>query len=70
MAYITQNHATPSVFAGIISAFNALKARYEANRVYAKTVSELSALTARDLADLNINRADIRRIAREAAYGA
>ncbi|MHC0054118.1 DUF1127 domain-containing protein [Actibacterium sp. D379-3] len=38
-------------------------------RVYRRTVSELSALNARDLADLGISRSMIRRLALEAAYG-
>lgn len=39
-------------------------------RAYRKTVSELSAMSARDLTDIGIHPADIDRLAREAAYGA
>jgi uncharacterized protein YjiS (DUF1127 family) len=42
----------------------------ERQALYNRTVSELDALTDRDLADLGIPRADIRRIAREAARAA
>ena len=37
--------------------------------LFASTVHELTHLTDRDLADLGIPRADIRAIAREAAFG-
>ncbi len=35
---------------------------------YRRTVSELDRMSARELSDLGINRADIRRIARRAAF--
>lgn len=35
--------------------------------VYARTVAELSALSARELADIGISRRDIRAVARQAA---
>lgn len=38
-------------------------------RVYERTVSELNALTDRELADLGICRLNISDLAREAAYG-
>lgn len=37
--------------------------------LFARTVDELTHLTDRDLADLGIPRADIRAVAREAAFG-
>ncbi len=40
------------------------------DRAYRSTVRELSALSNRDLADMDIRRADIHAIARQAAYGA
>ena len=39
-------------------------------RLYRKTLSELEAMTDRDLADIGVSRLSIRDIAREAAYGA
>ena len=39
-------------------------------RLYRKTVDELASLTDRELGDLGISRASIRRIARERVYGA
>jgi uncharacterized protein YjiS (DUF1127 family) len=38
-------------------------------RMFGQTFRELNALTDRELADLGIHRADIRRIAAQAAYG-
>ena len=35
---------------------------------YRRTVSELDRMSARELSDLGINREDIRRIARKAAF--
>jgi uncharacterized protein YjiS (DUF1127 family) len=46
--------------------FETLKTRITAWKRYNRTVSELAALSNRDLADLGIQRADISRIAREA----
>lgn len=37
-------------------------------RLYRQTVNELSALSGRDLADLGLNRSEIKRVAYQAAY--
>jgi uncharacterized protein YjiS (DUF1127 family) len=47
--------------------FGSLKERLAKHRRYNRTVKELSFLSDRELADLGIGRADMRRIAREAA---
>ena len=47
--------------------FEVLKTRISTWRRYNRTVSELNALTNRELADLGIMRTDIRSVAREAA---
>jgi uncharacterized protein YjiS (DUF1127 family) len=47
--------------------FEVLKSRINTWKRYSRTVTELQALTNRELADLGIARADIQRIAREAA---
>ena len=47
----------------------ALRSDYAKWRVYRNTVSELSALSNRELADLGLSRAMISSIAHEAAYG-
>lgn len=54
-----------------LSSLNASLVRSRAQRrFYRSTVSELSALSSRDLTDLGIHPADIHDIARQAAYGA
>ncbi len=47
--------------------FETLKTRYTTWKKYSRTVAELEALSTRDLADLGLSRADITRVAREAA---
>lgn len=46
---------------------SALKKRAQRRAVYRQTLSELSGLSARELADIGIPRAHIRRVARESA---
>jgi uncharacterized protein YjiS (DUF1127 family) len=46
--------------------FEALKTRISTWKRYSRTVSELRALSNRELNDLGILRADIERVAREA----
>jgi uncharacterized protein YjiS (DUF1127 family) len=47
--------------------FETLKSRITTWKRYNRTVSELSSLSNRELADLGIMRTDIARVAREAA---
>ncbi len=47
--------------------FEVLKTRITTWKRYNRTVTELQALTNRELADLGIARADIHRVARDAA---
>jgi uncharacterized protein YjiS (DUF1127 family) len=47
--------------------FETLKTRYAKWQRYSRTVTELTSLSNRELADLGIARGDINRIAREAA---
>jgi uncharacterized protein YjiS (DUF1127 family) len=47
-----------------------LAQRRAQHRDYCSTVSELTALSSRELTDLGIHPADIREIARQAVYGA
>ncbi|AHD01407.1 DUF1127 domain-containing protein [Leisingera methylohalidivorans] len=51
--------------AGILDALMVKFTRY---RMYRKTVSELSALSGHDLADLGLHRSEIQRVAYQAAY--
>ncbi len=48
---------------------SAMADRSTKNKVYRQTISELNALTNRDLEDLGIHRSMIKSIAIEAAYG-
>ncbi len=70
MAFATDTR-TASISLG--ARFAEIRAQFaealEARRVYRRTLSELSELSGRDLADLGISRSEIRRIALEAAYG-
>jgi uncharacterized protein YjiS (DUF1127 family) len=47
--------------------FETLKSRYSTWKRYSRTVSELSALSNRELDDLGIVRADIKSVAAKAA---
>lgn len=46
----------------------ALKVKFARYRVYRETISELSSLSNRELADLGLNRSMIKRLALQAAY--
>lgn len=47
----------------------ALQLMAQRRRVYTQTVTELGALSDRDLADLGLHRSMIRAVAKDAAYG-
>ena len=47
----------------------ALKLMAQRRRVYVQTVTELQALSDRDLADLGLHRSMISAVAKDAAYG-
>ncbi|MEO9782417.1 MAG: DUF1127 domain-containing protein [Sedimentitalea sp.] len=47
-----------------------LKSRFQSYRVYRHTLSELSVLSDRELADLGLHRSMLKRIAYQAAYEA
>ena len=59
--------AKPAAFGGILTALNKLTETMQRRRVYRTTVNELSALSDRDLSDLGVTRASIRRLAMDAA---
>lgn len=70
MAIASEIHSVESGLAEKISGvvYN-LKARYNQSRVYRKTLSELSSLSNRDLADIGVHRSAIKSIALQAAIG-
>ncbi|RVV99079.1 DUF1127 domain-containing protein [Mesobaculum littorinae] len=51
------------------AAIRSVRQRMAQYRVYRETLSELDALSNRELADLGLGRSMIRRVALEAAYG-
>ena len=68
MAYVnTATTNTSSFFARIGTAFDALATRYKQHRLYRETLDGLSALSNRELADLGLNRCELRRISWESA---
>lgn len=70
MAYVNSTRAAnASVADRVASLFAGLSAALQRRRVYNQTISELRALSNRELADLGINRSMIVSIARDAAYG-
>ena len=70
MAFTTEFHGTNADVTGRFRAILKSATNRVANyRMYRKTVNELSALSARELDDLGLNRSMIKRVALEAAYG-
>ena len=66
VAVNTPSHAAP---AGVTPTwFDGLRARFTRYQAYRTTKSELEALSDRELEDLGLSRAMIRRIAYHAAY--
>lgn len=71
MAYVNSTlHADQLSLREVIAhPFSALRLMAQRRRVYLQTVSELSALSDRDLADLGLHRSMVRAVAKDAAYG-
>ena len=63
-AYAFENFSFPLTWARSIAG------RYLRHRQYRKTLSELAALSNRDLADLGLHRSALRRVAWQAVYDA
>ena len=72
MAYVTSNR-TISNGMGLGARLNEIGkdivAAWRSYRVYRETLTELQALSTRELADLGLNASMLRSIALEAAYG-
>jgi len=70
MTYVSTSRAAPSGLLHRIAGLKTLAVTaIRQRRVYTKTLTELNALSDRELADLGISRIAIADIAREAAYG-
>ncbi|AVO36726.1 DUF1127 domain-containing protein [Pukyongiella litopenaei] len=59
----------PTVLARISAFGHSLVSRAQNYRMYRRTLTELSALSARELDDLGLNRSMVQSIAFEATYG-
>ena len=68
MAYVNSRSSSVSIADRFAAFFKVGKDATQRRRVYNQTVAELTNLSDRDLADLGLMRANIRDIAREAAY--
>lgn len=69
MAFATDIHGGNVDITGRVSAvLKSAKLRFDNYRAYRKTISELSALSTRDLDDMGIYRSMIKRIALETVY--
>jgi uncharacterized protein YjiS (DUF1127 family) len=71
MAYVNSTLRSDALsFRDLIAhPFAALQLMAQRRRVYVQTVSELEALSDRDLADLGLHRLMIHEVAKAAAYG-
>ncbi|MEP2717884.1 DUF1127 domain-containing protein [Pseudophaeobacter sp.] len=69
MAAVNQFATPKSVFSALNLAWiDELNVKFARYRLYRTTLSELSELSGRELADLGLNRSMIKRIAYQAAY--
>ncbi len=70
MAYVNSQRAAGfnvTDWAGeVLAKWNAARER---RAIYLRTLEELSSMSDRDLADIDLSRANIADVAREAAYG-
>lgn len=70
MAYLNETRTTWSGIADrVVHSFAEFRASRARARIYRATLSELGALTDRELADLGLSRMRITSVAYEAAYG-
>jgi uncharacterized protein YjiS (DUF1127 family) len=63
------NVPTQRLRTALVEYFITLREKIAKRTLYRATVSELSSLSGRDLADLGIHQSSIKNIAYEAAYG-
>jgi uncharacterized protein YjiS (DUF1127 family) len=68
MAYVNSNTTTVGLVDRLVSALTSVKEAIARRRLYLRTLSELNALSDRDLTDLGLSRASVADVAREAAY--
>ena len=69
MAYFEpQTKSIESVYEKFGTALRNIKVRIDRYRLYSETVTELSSLSARELADLGLSRSMIKNVAYSAVY--
>lgn len=70
MAYVNTTRIAANGFTDRLAGMvKTIKTAVQRRQIYAQTLRELNGLTDRELADLDINRSMVRRIALDAAYG-
>ncbi|QFU09294.1 hypothetical protein PARPLA_02258 [Rhodobacteraceae bacterium THAF1] len=69
MASLNTTYAAPRAGNRFAQTRAGLRQRFEAWKVYRRTLNELSQLSDRELNDLGLHRSAIRGIALESAYG-
>lgn len=70
MAYVnTSRVARKGLMDRLMTLKDTVTTALNQRQLYVRTMSELNALTDRELADLGISRMSIRELAQEAAYG-
>jgi len=69
MAYSVSNMRATHIADRMRAALRNFGEEMVRRRVYRTTLMELNALSNRELADLGMNRSELRRVAYEAAYG-
>ncbi len=70
MAYVNTTRQNALSFREIfVRPLQSLQLMAQRRRVYVQTLTELRALSDRDLADLGLHRSLIRAVAKDAAYG-
>ncbi len=68
MTYFTDTNTSVSTQSSRVAAFfDAVALKLRQRKAYRQTYNELCTMTARDLSDLGMSRADFRRLSREAA---
>jgi uncharacterized protein YjiS (DUF1127 family) len=70
MAFVSSNRTTTlGFFDRLADIRKDLAEAWRAHRVYRQTLTELQALSPRELTDLGLNASTLRTVALEAAYG-
>ncbi len=69
MAYVNSSSSSVGIFGRLAALLGQLQASANRRAVYRRTVTVLSAMNDRELADIGISRISIQDVARTSAYG-